>query len=205
MTRAELLFHTDPCHYVGLLCLQSSKSGGASRVASSITLYNRILAKRPDLAQVLCEDFYRSRIGEVNPGDEPWIKQPVFFFADGYLSAVGVGAAIDKALGLPGVPPLTAAQKEAIELYRATAEECAVDIDFQPGDIQLLNNFVTLHTRREYEDWPEDFRKRHLMRLWLLDPDARPLPEEQRIGRSCQGVQLEGVPLTVPLDVHAMA
>ena len=28
MTRAEMRFHTDPCDYVGLLCLQTSMSGG---------------------------------------------------------------------------------------------------------------------------------------------------------------------------------
>ena len=60
MTRAEMLFHADACDYVGLLCLHGAKSGGDSRVASSVTVYNRILERRPDLAKVLCEDFYRS-------------------------------------------------------------------------------------------------------------------------------------------------
>ena len=53
MTRAEMLFHADACDYVGLLCLHGAKSGGESRVASSVTVYNRILGKRPDLAPVL--------------------------------------------------------------------------------------------------------------------------------------------------------
>ena len=76
--------------------------------------------------------------------------QPIFSFIDGYFSATGAGAAIDKARQLPGVPPFTPAQSEAVELYRKTVDECAIDIDFEPGDIQFLNNFVTLHTRREY-------------------------------------------------------
>jgi Taurine catabolism dioxygenase TauD, TfdA family len=46
---------------VGLLCLNASKSGGASRIASSVTVHNRMLASRPDLVKVLTEDFYRSR------------------------------------------------------------------------------------------------------------------------------------------------
>ena len=145
MTRAELFFHADACDYVGLLCLQSSKSGGASRVASSVTVYNRILARRPDLAKVLTEDFYRSRSGEFNPGEAPFFKQPIFSFTDGYFSATGASAAVEKAQKLPGVPKFTDAQKEAIALYRATVEECALDIDFNPGDIQFLNNFVMLH------------------------------------------------------------
>ena len=56
-------------------------------------------------------------------------------FAEGYFSATGASAVIDKAQKLPGVPKFTDAQKEAIALYRATVEESALDIDFQPGDI----------------------------------------------------------------------
>jgi len=202
MTRAELYFHADACDYVGLMCLQSSKSGGASRVASSVTVYNRILARRPDLAKTLTEDFYRSRSGEFNPGDAPFFKQPIFSFTDGYFSATGASAAVEKAQKLPGVPQFTGAQKEAIAFYRATVEECALDIDFKPGDIQFLNNFVMLHSRRGYEDWPEPARKRHLLRLWLSDPTSRPIPQEQRQGRAGRGVQLAGVALVAPLDVE---
>ena len=201
MTRAEMRFHSDACDYVGLLCLQTAKSGGASRVASAVTVYNRMLAQRPDLTGELCGDFYRSRSGEVNPGEESWIKHPIFCFADGYFSAIGLGTAVDKAQKLPGVPPFTQAQKDAIALYRTTVEACAVDMDFRPGDIQFLNNFVTLHTRREFEDWPETDRKRHLLRLWLSDPSSRPLLKAVREGRTGRGVQLKGVKLVAPLDV----
>src|SRR5271157_4027114 len=47
MTRAEMRFHSDACDYVGLLCLNNAKSGGASRVASSVTVYNTMLEQRP--------------------------------------------------------------------------------------------------------------------------------------------------------------
>jgi hypothetical protein len=153
----------------------------------------------------LTEDFYRSHTGEVNAGETPWFTQPIFSFTEGYFSATGAGAAIDKAMGLPGVPPFTPAQAEAIDFYRTTVHECAIDIGFEPGDIQFLNNFVTLHTRREYEDFAEEHRKRHLLRLWLSDPEGRPIPQEQREGRSGRGVRLQGVPLVAPLDVSAAA
>jgi Taurine catabolism dioxygenase TauD, TfdA family len=205
MTRAEMRFHTDACDYVGLLCLQASKSGGASRIASSVTVYNRMLARRADLVKVLTEDFYRSRSGEVSPGDLPYFKQPIFSFTDGFFSATGVGAVIDKAQQLPGVPKFTPAQQEAVEVYRQTVEDCALDIDFRRGDIQFLNNFVMLHTRREYEDWPEEHRKRHLLRLWLYDPSGRTIPQEQRVGRFGRGVQIKGVARVAPLEAEAAA
>src|SRR5215470_6626968 len=93
VTNAEMRFHSDACDYVGLLCLNAAMRGGESRVASSVTVYNRILEKRPDLAKVLCEDFYRSHSGEVNPGQKPYFTQPIFSFIDAYFSATGAGAA----------------------------------------------------------------------------------------------------------------
>src|SRR5262245_33809395 len=205
MTRAEMRFHTDGCDYVGLLCLQGSKRGGASRIASSVTVYNRMLERRPDLVKGLTEGFSRSGGGEVRPDELPYFKQPIFSFTEGYFSATGVGAVIDKAQQLPGVPKFTSAQKEAVEVYRQTVEECALDIDFRRGDIQFLNNFVMLHTRREYEDWPEEHRKRHLLRLWLHDPNGRVIPADQRAGRFGRGVQIKGVARIAPLDVDADA
>lgn len=205
MTRAEMRFHSDACDYVGLLCLNTAMSGGASRVASSVTVYNRMLERRPELCKALCEDLYRTRSGEMNPGELPYQKHPIFCFHEGTFSAIGLGAAVDKAYKMPGVPPLTPVQKEAIETYRKTVEECATDMDFQPGDIQFLNNFVTLHTRREYHDWPEPERKRHLLRLWLSDPQSRTLSKDLRDGRAGRGVHLKGVKLVAPLDVDAAA
>lgn len=203
MTKAEMRFHADGCDYVGLLCLKTSKSGGESRVASSVTVYNTMLKRRPDLVEALCGDYYRSRSGEVNPGEASYFAQPIFSFTQGYFSATGAGAAVDKAQKLPGVPKWTPTQAEAVDVYRQVVEECAADIPFAPGDIQFLNNFVMLHTRRAYEDWPETDRKRHLMRLWLSDQQGRIIPAEQRNGRAGKGLRIAGVARIAPLDAQA--
>jgi hypothetical protein len=199
-TKAGMQFHTDSCDYVGLLCLRTARSGGESMVCSSVTVYNRMLERWPDLVEVLTQDFYRSRFGETNPGELPYYKHPMFSFHEGYFCALGPGFTLEKAQALPGVPPFTAAQKEAIRRYRETAAECAADIPFTPGDIQLLNNFVTLHARRGYEDWPEVADRRHLLRLWLADAKGRPVLPELRTGEY-GGVVLEGVEPNAPLDV----
>jgi hypothetical protein len=205
MTNDEMGFHTDACDYVGLLCLQTSRTGGESRIASSVTVYNDILARRPDLARTLTEPYYRSRTGEVSEGQLPYFPQPIVTFTDGYLSAVGLSAAVYKAQNLPGVPKFTPAQKEAADLYRQTIDEHALDIDFRRGDIQFLNNFVMLHTRRGYEDWDDPARKRHLLRLWLRDPNGRPISKDQAEGRVGRGVNIKGVARIAPLDAEAAA
>ena len=76
------------------------------------------------------------------------------------------------------------------------ANELRLKMDFEPGDIQLLNNHIILHARSAYEDYPEPERKRHLLRLWLADPSMRALsPQciEEGYGRS-------GVPVTKQLS-----
>jgi len=195
-------FHSDSCDYVGLLCLQTAMRGGESLVASSSSVYNRILLRRPDLVKALCEDFYRSRMGEAIPGQEPWYKMPLFCFDAGRFYSVGGGIRLEHAQGLPGVPPLSALQKSALELYHQTIAECAAEIPFEAGDVQFLNNWVMLHTRRAYEDWPEPGRKRHLLRLWLSDPESHPPGQREETFR--RGVApAPGVGLNAPLDVEA--
>ena len=42
-------FHTDGADIIGLLCLKTSKSGGQSRIVSSVAVYNEVLRRRPEL------------------------------------------------------------------------------------------------------------------------------------------------------------
>lgn len=173
---SALGFHSDSCDIFGLCVLQTSKSGGQHRMCSSVTVYNEMLKRRPELVKELAFRFYRSRRGELPPGEtDPWTRQPVFSVTDGYFAARGASSTIIRAQGMPGVPDLTPPQTEAIKLYGEIAAEVAMDVDFQPGDISLVQNYVALHARTRYEDWPEPKRKRHLLRLWLSFDGSRPL------------------------------
>src|SRR4029077_19145400 len=69
-------------------------------------------------------------------------------------------------------------QIEALDLFDQLANDPALcfQMEFQTGDIQLVHNHTLLHDRTAFEDWPEPERKRHLLRLWLAPPNARPLP-----------------------------
>jgi hypothetical protein len=46
---------------------------------------------------------------------------------------------------------------------------------FEPGDIQFVNNHICVHGRTAFEDFTDESRKRHLLRLWLSVPNSRPL------------------------------
>jgi hypothetical protein len=196
---SELNFHADSCEILSLFCLQTAKSGGHHRICSSVATYNEILRRRADLANELAFRFYRSRRGELPPGvTRPWLRQPVFSVKDGYFAARGASSTIKRSQDLPGVPKLTPAQIEAVEMFQAVAGELALDIDFEPGDISFVYNHVTLHARSAYQDWPEPERKRHLLRLWLNTDGARPLDAEVEAG--IQGITVQGTVFDTPLE-----
>ncbi len=207
---ANLPFHTDVgAEVVGLFCLKPTKSGGRSSIVSAATIWNEIVDRRPDLAEVLTQPFYRDRRGDEAEGQKPWYVMPVFMPTDGRMAVAYVHRFTESAQRFDEVPRLTDKQIEAMDLLDQIANEPKIklDMDFQPGDIQLVNNLVLLHARTEYEDWPEEERKRHLFRLWLTVPDGWPLPEpffarygaDPATGRS-QGINLPpGVAPNAPL------
>jgi hypothetical protein len=174
-TRALLDYHTDQANVVALLCLQQARSGGRSKVVSAITVYNEILARRPDLVDVLMQPFCFSMMGEVDPDEPDFYESPVFTFRDGRLSTSFGASHIIKGHELPETPDLSPLQREAIDLVQVVSEELHFAMLMEPGDIQFLNNMTALHARDAYEDWPEPDRRRHLWRLWLTVDGIRPL------------------------------
>ena len=202
-TSFRQIFHTDSTDIVGLLCLKPARSGGLSAIVSSTTIYHEMKKTRPDLVEVLEQPFYYDRKGEVPPGKASYYQLPVFHWLDGQLSTIYARDFIDACQRLrPEVPRLTPLQIEALdEMDRLAGDErLRLDMDFQPGDIQLLHNHQILHARTAYEDWPEPERRRHLLRLWLSTPTGRVLPKafEERYGEIVPGevrggIRVEGV------------
>jgi hypothetical protein len=67
-------YHTDSADIVGLLCIRPARSGGRSSLASTVTAYNEMLARRPDLLSALFEPVATDHRGEVPPGGRPWFS-----------------------------------------------------------------------------------------------------------------------------------
>src|SRR5215470_7649757 len=177
-TRERQTHHTDSCDVVGLMCLQTAKSGGLSSLVSSTTIFNEIRRRRPDLLSVLLQPIETDRRGEVPEGSKPYFNIPVFNYHDGLVSAIYQRQYIESARHFPGVAPLTSSQIEALNLFDELANDPKLNLmmELQRGDIQLVHNHTILHDRTAFEDYDEPERKRHLLRLWLAPPDARPLP-----------------------------
>jgi Taurine catabolism dioxygenase TauD, TfdA family len=194
-TASELPFHADRCDVVGLLCVRKAKSGGFSRVASAPAIHNEVLRRRPDLLDTFYADWYHSRQGEEAPGEQRAYPKPIFGIRDGHFTGLFSPNYIRAAQQFPEVPRLTQAQEEALELFGVLSEELALEMTFEPGDIQLLNNHLIYHARTSFEDYPEIERRRLLLRLWLAVPGSRPLPagHELVFGSTEAGVVRGGV------------
>jgi hypothetical protein len=173
-----LRFHTDKCDLLGLLCAANGIAGGVSRIVSTVAIHDAMLARRPDLLAELHRDFWRAR-----PADEEGegmaarpFPMPVFARGpDGAFTSQYSRTYVEMAQGMPGVPPLTPAQLEAMDLLAALAEELCLEMPFEPGQIQLMNQHVTYHGRTAYADGPGG--RRSLLRIWLSSPLSRALPE----------------------------
>ncbi len=168
-TRERQNYHTDSCDVVGLLCLHPARSGGLSSLVSSVTMFNEMRKRRPDLARVLFERIETDRRGEVPAGQKPYFCIPVFNWHAGLLSTIFHRSYIESARRFPEVPPLEPEQIEALDLFDQLANDPALHfrMELQPGDVQLVHNHTLLHDRTAFEDWPEPERKRHLLRLWF--------------------------------------
>ncbi|MGE0796964.1 MAG: TauD/TfdA family dioxygenase [Lautropia sp.] len=182
-TTQGLDFHCDFPDIVGLLCLRPAKRGGGSYIVSSGAVWNEIRARRPDLLPYLQRGLpwdRRNEHGEDESAIGPRI--PVFKAVKGVIHCRYGKGSIFAAAERSGVP-LLPAEREAVELVNQVASDpgLALSMDFQPGDIQLLNNYFVLHSRAPYEDHPEPDRKRHLLRMWLEDEHYRYINHEPNL------------------------
>lgn len=168
-TAANIDYHCDAADVVGLLCLNKAKSGGQSRIVSSVSVFNELLSRRPDLAARLFQPLLLDiRDKEVNEAGSSLPIQPCCY-ADGRLRTFYHADYFRSVVRHDDVPPLTDLERELLDTYEAIALEPGMylDMDLQPGDIQLLSNHTVLHARTDYEDYDDPTKRRHLLRLWL--------------------------------------
>lgn len=165
-TSANILYHCDAADMVGLLCLKPARSGGASRLVSSVSLFNAVFEREPELIPALFEPMLLDARGE---GAKPWSalvpcawsgeRLHTFFHSDYFRSMSRHSQA----------PAHSVAQQRLLHLYESIGNEPGfyLDMEFAAGDMQLVSNHSVLHARTAYTDWDEPAQRRHLLRLWL--------------------------------------
>jgi len=178
-SNAKLDFHADGCDLVTLACYNKARSGGQSMISSSVAAFGVLRDERPDLAEIALQDFHFSRNQEQAPDEAEYYAQPLFDTADGRLFAKWNRNRVRTAQAIDGVPQLSAEQHETIDLLDdiLSRPELMYTMYLEPGDLQILNNHVMLHSRTDYVDHEAAEKKRLLSRLWLAPPDSFRLPD----------------------------
>ena len=176
-----LRYHTDHTDVVGLLMARRSASGGESKVASTAAVHNAILARRPDLLELLYQPIYRSRLGEEAGGGDEVYPLPVFGVEDGQLTSHYSRTYVEAAQLMPDVPRMSDAQWEALDMLAAVADELAFSMILEPGDMQFINSHITYHARSAFQDDAAAGQARLLHRLWLTMPNSRALPADHAV------------------------
>jgi hypothetical protein len=197
-TNVTMDYHCDQTDIVGLLCIQTAKSGGLSKVVSSIAVYNELLKQRPDLIDLMAQPYCWTKHAEMNSTEKPYYESPVFNVLDGKLCVSFGPKHMEKGHMLPEAPDITPLQLEGIRVMEQICEDQHFAMTLERGDIQFANNSVALHTREGFEDWPEPDRRRQLWRLWLVQPEIR--EANPYILQWRNGVHPEGTKLRVTLS-----
>ncbi|KAK2007909.1 TfdA family taurine catabolism dioxygenase TauD [Colletotrichum eremochloae] len=197
-TTEKQVFHTDAGDVIALFALGEAAEGGQSYLSSSWHVYNELARTRADLIRTLTEPWDADEFGK---DGRAYSSRPLLHHqpaTDGnperliiqYARRVFTGY-----WGLPrsaDIPPITEAQAEALDALHFLAEKSAVSLDFHKGDIQYVNNLSIFHARGGFVD--SDDKQRHLIRLWLRDPqNAWKTPEalKERWDRVYSGVTPE--------------
>ncbi|MEM7294046.1 MAG: TauD/TfdA family dioxygenase [Pseudomonadota bacterium] len=186
-SRGALTPHSDPPTLIVLHCLQPARSGGESYFVNVRSIHDRIEAMNPALlAELYRENFPIWRvegahgIAEAGPYER---RRPIFCMHDGRVSCIYYRPFIELAANVLGTP-MTAQQQAALDAFDAcsTADDLAWRVTLQAGETAILHNRCVLHARTDYEDWPEQDKRRHLLRLWIDAPERFPVDSRHELG-----------------------
>ncbi|HEY6869768.1 MAG TPA: TauD/TfdA family dioxygenase [Novosphingobium sp.] len=169
-TNSKIRFHVDFGDVVGLLCLHNVANGGLSRIVSSHSVIAEVLRQRPDLEETLFGTIPFDALDMIGPDGKSWRDVPVCRWRGSDLRVSFQADTIDAAQQRGLAPKLTAAQADMVRLIETIAEDPRFHLDmyFEVGELQFINNNHTLHSRTSWDDVGDPQRRRHLLRAWIV-------------------------------------
>jgi alpha-ketoglutarate-dependent taurine dioxygenase len=182
-TNAQLTPHCDSADILSLLCVRQAKAGGMNTLASSMSIYNELLAHHKEYLEPLYNGVHYNIRGNGPPmkyRDLTAHRVPVYSYYRGKLSCRFNQKAILTSEQVAGAPPLTQLEKDAVNKVAELSmlPELGFELKLEPGDLLLLSNYSVFHNRDAFEDWDEPARKRLLLRTWINIPNSRALTWE---------------------------
>ncbi|KAF1990068.1 Clavaminate synthase-like protein [Aulographum hederae CBS 113979] len=172
-----IAFHTDDGDIVALYYASVTERGGRTLITSQSQVYNELAETRPDLLQILAEDWLIDTY--FRPDAPPRCSPLLHPHGNGDITIQYSRLPFSRYDGSRAqradMPPLTDLQIDALNHLQVISNKHAFAAPTQAGDILYFNNVSTFHAREKYEDsatsnMAPQHHDRHLLRLWLLDP-----------------------------------
>jgi len=169
-------YHTDGYHmyedtpnYVGLLCINPAKEGGASKFVSAYTIHNNLLKNNKELLKILYEKVYIDK-REYKEGESKVRYDSTFEYHDGKLFFKYQREYVDRGYKIIN-QEMSEQQKLALdELDKALQiEDNILTYDFKAGDMMFSNNKWLIHDRTDFVDYDDPDLKRTLIRTWIRE------------------------------------
>lgn len=177
-TDVEVDFHGDGSDALMFLCLRQGKSGGVSRLVSAEQAYDDVMRSSPELAAALLQPFHFDARGQRGDGARTQYV-PIATPHDGRMSFLYKRGYIELAQRFDDVPSLTQKQIAAMDAFDAALHDPANVLEFrmQPGQVLFVNNYAVFHARTAFEDYDEEEKRRHFLRIWMTLRDGPPVPD----------------------------
>lgn len=143
-----------------------------SSLVSVHAVYNELLSRYPEYLGLFYKQWYYAHLGEDLPS-----PTSLFAMHEGKLNFRYLRQYIELGHEVRN-HPLSDVEIEALDILDRIIQmpELRLDMMLEPGDIQLANNHLALHSRTSFEDFEDQNKRRRLLRLWLKMPNARKQP-----------------------------
>lgn len=149
-------------------------------------MYNKLVDERPEVLQTLSENFEMSRyvslkrsllketdshvlINSSAVASTP-PQQPLLHLHNGRVFV----QSFRRQFTGPSAISLTERQKDALDALHFAAEEKSFEINFEDGDLLILNNLALLHSRSKFNSNPKEGEGesgRHLLKLFVKNEE----------------------------------
>lgn len=159
------LEQTPPC-YLALYCFRSATEGGDSTIISARSIYETILAERPDLLPLYFDTYhFRAPQAHVWPSRGPTVQMPILDVEHGELRIHYARIMVEPGMEMAGTP-LNDRQRQALDYLDGLLDRPELNFRYtlNPGECLMMNNLVALHGR---EAFGAGSGGRTLKRFWM--------------------------------------
>ncbi len=172
-TDMELRPHTDFHELMSLASISKPETGGVSGFVSSLAVHNEVFRTRPDLLRPLYDGWFNlSPLNRLAPRT----RTPIYCCVDGKVSCFYNRVFYVKPEDAPEPFPPELTEAMALMDSIAARPDIRADFTLEPGEIAFWHNFLVMHSRTAFTDSAD--HRRLLLRLWLNQPDGRPMATE---------------------------